>query len=188
MYNAALASIQETCGFSNAELEMIAGVMRQVHLPAGEHLLKKGEVCPTMCYLQKGSARYYYIHETEDEDNDITIGLHTAGAWLTDHYSFTSRRPSRNNIVAFEDCELIELELNRVHNLIATSQTFLKLGMMLNKVHLTDHSKSQLSAEEKYLELLNNNPEIIQTFPLKYIASYLRITPETISRVRSKVK
>ncbi len=188
MYKAALASIQAICGFSSAELDMIAGIMQQVHLPAGEFLLKKGETSLIMYYLHKGSARHYYIHETDDIDNDVTIGLYTPGAWITDHFSFTSRQSSRNNIVAFEDCELAALHVEGVHKLIATSQVFLKLGMMLNKVQLTHHSQSLLSAEERYLDLLNNNPQIIQAFPLKYIASYLRITPETISRIRSRIK
>ncbi len=188
IFKAALASIQAVCDFSNAELDMIADIVQQVHLPAGEFLLKVGEASPIMYYLHKGSARHYYIHETADIDNDVTIGLYTPGAWITDYFSFTSRQPSRNNIVAFEDCELAALHVESAHNLIAKSQTFLKLGMMLNKVQLTDHSQSLLSAEERYVELLNNNPQIIQAFPLKYIASYLRITPETISRIRSRIK
>lgn len=188
MFKAALASIQGACGFSHAELDSIAGIMKLIHVPAGEYLLKKGEVCPTMYYLQRGSARYYYIHETDDIDSDITIGLYTAGTWLGDYHSFTSRQPSRNNIVAFDDCDFVEINLDGVHRLIADSQSFLKLGIMLNKMHITDYAATKLTADERYMELLQNSPEIIQTFPLKYIASYLRISPETMSRVRSRIK
>lgn len=188
IYKAALASIQASCGFSNDEMDSIAGIMKLIHVPAGEHLLKKGEVCPTMYYLQKGSARYYYIHETDDLDSDITLGLYTAGTWLGDHHSFTSRQPSRNSIVAFDDCDFVEIDLDGVHSLIAGSQSFLKLGIMLNKIHITDYAATKLTADERYLELLHNNSEIILAFPLKYIASYLRISPETMSRVRSRIK
>lgn len=104
-----------------------------------------------------------------------------------DQSSFTSQKPSLFNMQALEDCELIELTVQSLHSLITMSPTFFALGKILDANTRANYAHLK-TPEEKYLALIQNRPQVIQRFPLKYIASYLNMTPETLSRVRGKVK
>lgn len=144
----------------------------------------EGEKCQSLFFLNSGSARQY---KDMDGFSELTINLFTEGDWVLDHHSFVGQKISENHIQAFEDTELFELSLDTVHELIGTSPSFFQLGKILEN---TDSSKEESikSPEERYSSLLENNPKIIQRFPLKHIASYLGMTPETLSRVRAKIR
>ena len=77
------------------------------------------------------------------------------------------------------------LNIHDLHALIGRSPSFFVLGKILEEIH--DYQSQKLSPDQKYKLLLEKRPEVIQTFPLKYISSYLGMTPETLSRVRSRI-
>lgn len=154
-----------------------------IDVPAETPLLDAGDVCSELCYLVEGAVyQYNYLDET---DLNI-IDLHVPGDWIFNHESFVSREKSKVGIKTFMPSKLLKLNLYAVHHLIGLSQQFLALGSILldgrDRISFFD---SKLGPKEKYDFITRNKPEIIQAFPLKMIASYLKITPETISRVRS---
>lgn len=160
-----------------------AEVCVEVDIPAETHLLNVGETCTELCYLVEGAVyQYNYL----DESDLNIIDLHVPGDWVFNHESFVSRDKSKVGIKAFSPSKLLKINLHAVHHLIGISQQFLGLGGILqdgrDRINFFD---SKLGPKEKYDFITKNKPEIIQAFPLKMIASYLKITPETISRVRS---
>ncbi|WP_209434959.1 Crp/Fnr family transcriptional regulator [Pedobacter ginsenosidimutans] len=145
-------------------------------------LLQPGEICQSVYFILSGSFFQF-------QDNDLTetiIDLHLPKEWMYNHPSLIEQKPSGTTIKAFEDAEVIELSLSNLHGLIAGSQSFLNLGRIFDQAnHRTYLFDNALSPAQKYNYIKNVKPLIVQVFPVKMIASYLKIAPETLSRVRA---
>ncbi len=148
-------------------------------------LLNKGEVCQKVFFIQKGAFLQYNF---KDEIEQNIIDLHIENDWCLNQQSFVSQKPSETIIKAYSESTVLELNIHSLHDLIAKSPAFFQLGKVLEpsipRIHYFDNS---LTPVQKYQHLLQNRREILQIFPLKIIASYLKITPETLSRVREKL-
>lgn len=147
-----------------------------------EILIHPGEICKSV-YFNITGAFYQYTYKDEIEEN--IIDLHSDNEWFFNHLSFISQKPSDSFTKAFTEGQVLELTIESLHSLMGRSPAFLQLGKIFeqaaSRVHFFDN---QLTPAQKYQYLLENKRELLQKFPLKYIASYLKITPETLSRVR----
>jgi CRP-like cAMP-binding protein len=157
-------------------------MFRQVH--KDELLLNKGEVAKSIFFILTG-ALYQYSLKSDTEYR--IIDLHLENDWLLNHKSFVSQTPSDSFMRAFTKSSILEVSIESIHYLIVQSSAFLQLNKIL------EHSTSRvyffddlLTPIQKYQFIFENRPELLQQFPLKIIASFLKITPETLSRVREK--
>ncbi len=183
MFDAVIQSIKSYADLSEKDIKSFTGRLKTVHLNKGELLLNVNAVCQQWAFCVQGSFREYYLNDNLDE---ITTNLFTENSWVINHSSFTGQLPSKCKIEAFEDSEVVSISIHDLHHLIGESPAFFALGKILE----VDSTRPSATAtpEEKYLQLLDQNPAIIQRFPLKHIASYLGMTPETLSRVRGKIR
>lgn len=168
--------------FSEAELGKIESYMKVISLHKHAFLLQEGNTCQSIHFVEKGSLRNYYV---DDSGADTTLNLFVETDWAFDYQSFTSQKPTTSCLQASEDCELLELDVHDLHKLIKESDSFFQLMRILKmKAETPESNPVKLSPKEKYIELINKKPQIVEKFQLRYIASYLRITPETLSRIR----
>ena len=145
-------------------------------------VLGPGEICQSVYFILSGS----FFQFQSDHETETIIDLHLAKEWMFNHPSLIGQIPSGTTIKAFEDAEVIELSLINLHELIARSQSFLNLGRIFDQAHHRTYLfDNALSPAQKYNYIKNAKPLIVQVFPVKMIASYLKITPETLSRVRA---
>ncbi len=148
-----------------------------------EVLLKQGEVAQSIYYILEGSF-YQFLVKNEIEQN--VIDLHLSKEWFLNQTSFVNQKPSEASIVAYSKSKVIELTIQAMHYLIAQSPAFFQLGKVMEnskeRAHFFDNA---MTPSQKYEHLMANRPGLFQAFPLKMIASYLKITPETLSRVRA---
>ncbi len=145
-------------------------------------LLRQGDICQYVYFILSGS----FVQFHADNTGDIIIDLHLPTEWMFNHPSLIDQTPSGTTIKAFEDAEVIELSLIGLHELIGVSQSFLNLGRIFGQAnHRTYLFDNALSPSQKYDYIKKVKPLIVQVFPVKMIASYLKITPETLSRVRA---
>ena len=171
--------------FSEKESILLKEELQFRKLKKDEFLLKEGDTCSSLCFVVTGSFYQYYI---DSEFNKNVIDINTTHDWVINHKSFTSRRASKYSIQAFEDSSIYEISIDSIHKLIGLSQSFLQMGKILGEsTSRIDFFDNNNSPDEKYKYILNNNPNLIQKFPQKIIASYLKITPETLSRVRKRL-
>ena len=178
-----IASIANYARLSTGELDAFTSRLRHRKLAKGELLLDIGETCRDWGYIQKGSFRQYYV---DKEFEEVTTNLFTENSWVLHHGSFTSQKPSPHKIEAFEDSEVLSITIHDIHDLISKSPSYLALGKILEQIDVSMNHR--LPPDERYLQLMKDQPNLIKKFPLKYIASYLGMTSETLSRVRSKIR
>ncbi len=168
--------------FSKEEIETIIKELKPISFRKGDCILKKGDVCQSAYFIQKGAV-YQYV---PGESNDLVIDLHATGDWVLNQASFIAQKPSKYEIRCFEQVDLMELSVHSIHALIQRSSKFFILGKILEqggeRAMFFDQTHSPA---EKYKYIFEKRPALLQKFPLKMIASYLKITPETLSRVRS---
>lgn len=178
-----IQSIRSFASFSDEEVKGFTDLVEEVRLSKGDVLLDIGQICDQICFIDHGSLRQYY---TDSEHDEVITNLFLPHEWVFDHASFTGRKPAQARIEAFDDCILLSISIHNIHHLIEQSQRYFALGKIL-ELGITPLTNPKSTPEEKYLKLLEQKPQLIQTFPLKYIASYLGMTPETLSRVRKKI-
>ena len=174
-------ALQQYVHLSQEHLEMLKAKLHVQTALKNDVLLKSGQVCTTVYFINKGAARL------TDNDEHI-INLFAQHEWMLEIKSFTSQKPSSFHLSVTEDSELFYFSLSDLHELIQTSPAFFQLGKLMEAGHANlVFQNKRLSPEEKYELLLRQKPQYIQLFPAKTIASFLGITPETLSRVRRKI-
>jgi len=155
-----------------------------------QFLLQEGEVCKYVAFVNKGALRRYTMSEKGDEH---ILQFAFEGWTVADLYSFITGEPSTSYIDALEDCEILLLTKQNqeaLMNAIPKMQRFFFLNIQNAYVALQRRMMAAISltADEKYLDLLRTYPHIIQRVPQHMIASYLGISPETLSRLRKQLK
>ncbi|WP_051335913.1 Crp/Fnr family transcriptional regulator [Aquimarina latercula] len=171
--------------FSDEESSLLQNEVIYKELKKDAFLLRKGEVCSSLYFVISGSFYQYYMDTNLDKN---IIDLRIQNDWVIDHKSFTGRKPSEFEIQAYENSAVYELTIDAIHKLIAISPTFFQIGKVLEestaRISFFDHNNTP---DEKYAYILKNKPLLLQNFPQKIIASFLKITPETLSRVRKRI-
>lgn len=170
-----------TGNYMDWEVSLFEKAIKIFPIQKGQKILNEGEVASSLYYLVQGAA---YQFRSSEEALHI-IDLHTQGNWFFNYSSFVSRQPSQVSIATYADSMVLELSIEAVHYLIGRSNSFLQLNkVMAAPITRLNFFDSFLTPLEKYNFIMEQAPELVQAFPLKFIASYLKIAPETLSRVR----
>lgn len=171
--------------FSEEDIQLLENRIIQKQIKKGGVLLNQGKVCKSVHFIVKGAFLQYNFR---DEIEQNIIDLHLENEWILNQQSFVKQRPSETIIEAYTKSTVFEININTLHQLIGQSPAFFQLSKVLEPTHSRTHFfDNSLTPLQKYQYLLENRREIVQAFPLKIIASYLKITPETLSRVREKI-
>jgi CRP-like cAMP-binding protein len=154
----------------------------------GELLLRQDEVCTKSYLLQNGIARKYYLNGAKE----ITTELYFENDIAVSFDSYSLQQPSREFIEALTDVTVSITYYQAFQDAKAKYTKLLTLDLMFAEYYgiWVENRLFQfhtLSATERYLEILNKSPHIIQSIPLTIIASYLGISLETLSRIRAKI-
>lgn len=154
----------------------------------GELLEEAGKVCHYLYFLAVGSVRSYYLKE----NREITVSFSLDGEFITSMHSFITQKPSYENIEAMEKTTVGKMSQEALWGLFDTHPNIERAyRMILEQYYIT--LEEQLifskfkSAKERYLELMNTRPKVIQKASVGHIASFLDMSLETLSRVRSKI-
>ncbi|MCG9972379.1 Crp/Fnr family transcriptional regulator [Christiangramia crocea] len=168
--------------------ELLLNCISTRTISKGELLLEHGEVCKHIYYVDKGLMRIFYYKDKRD----ITEWFAGDKQFLFSVRSYFEETPSKLIIEALEDSEVILLSKEKQEVLIKTNLEVANLMIKAFSYSLILSQKRMESiqfesAKERYVSLMEQQPEIIHKAPLQYIASFLGITQETLSRIRSKI-
>lgn len=159
----------------------------RLELPKKHILLKKGKVCNHLYFIEKGLARNFFEEDNKELTNDITI----EGELLVSFSSFITRKPSLETIELLEDSVLCALHYDDLQILYKSFPVMDHIGRMIaeynyNSLVIKNYRLKFNTATERYEALFRTKIEIIKRVPIGIIASYLGMSIETLSRIRSK--
>ncbi|KEQ31767.1 cyclic nucleotide-binding protein [Pedobacter antarcticus 4BY] len=181
--------IQDKVSLTEMDKELIKPFFIEKKLRRKQYLLQEGDVCKYLSFVASGLIRTYNVDEKGDEHMSV---FGWEGWWISDFNSFLSGEASVFNIDAIEEAELLLISLSNYEALTLAVPVMDRYFRILYQNSLVTKEKRLMSsithnAEEKYVQLINSNPQIIERIPQNLIASYLGIAPETLSRIKKKL-
>lgn len=159
----------------------------EVTFPKGHILLKADRVETNLYFIKKGIVRAF----APLENQDVTFWFGEEGETILSMRSYVEKKKGYENIELLEDCELYKLKIDNLIELYLKDIHIANWGRKLAETELLKLESRVISSEfsparERYDELMNSFPTLIQRVPLKYIASYLGITQVSLSRIRKQ--
>lgn len=189
MFELLSQNIKEKISLTDEEFNFTKTLFIPKKLRKRQYLLQEGDVCKYTAFVEKGILRTFTVDE---KGNEPILQFAMEGWWASDLYSFLTEEPSQYHIEAIEDCELLLITKSNWDLLFEKIPAFERYFRILIQNSLIATQRRLMSAmsetaEEKYTNLINNFPGCIQRIPQHMIASYLGITRETLSRIRSQI-
>jgi CRP-like cAMP-binding protein len=182
------AYVLRCVNLSARELDYFNSILDYKVIPKRTMLLKAGNVCNFEAYVIKGCIREYYI---DGHGAEVTLQFAVEDWWVSDITSFQDQKVSNMCIETLEDCELLMLSRRSKEQLLAEVPKLERMFRLMIQRHLSAIQNRLFktityTAIEKYREFLNRYPSIPQRVPQHYIASYLGISPEFLSKLRTR--
>lgn len=190
MYDRILQNLSRFISLSPEETQVFTSAIKVKQLRRRQFLLQPGDVMRYECFVTEGCLRQYYV---DDKGVEHTLMFAFEDWWSGDMYSFLSGHPSKYNLEALEDSTLLLIERQRLEELyheIPELNRFYRILLQNAYMAMSERINQTLTmtAEERYHAFLHRYPHFEQRLSLKHIASYLGITPESLSRIRSYKK
>jgi len=172
---------------SDAELEDIANKFKSKTVTKNNYLLRQGDICRDLVFVQKGCLRLYYVKD----DIEVSVWFAFEQSSAIEIYSFISENPSNYFLQAIEDSEVLYLPKAELHKLYQQQPKMQEMmrnfweDVILNLINRFTALQTD-SAEKRYLDLLDK-PAYLETIPQKYLASFIGVTPTSLSRIRKQI-
>ena len=152
-------------------------------------LLNAGEVCKTSYFVNSGVLRSFNINDNIVEH---VLSFACSGWWISDMYSLLSQKPGNLFIQVLEDAEIVSLSKENQEILFQEIPKLERFFRILTENSLVAHQERlmdnlSLTAEERFEKFSNKHRDLMQKVPQKQIASYLGVTPEFFSKMKSKM-
>jgi len=181
--------IQKYVDLSEEEITLFNSLLEFKKVPKKTMLLHEGDICNFEAFINKGCIRSYYIDE---QGAEVILQFAIEDWWVSDIASFHNHAPSNMFIETLEECELLVLSPQTKEELLAAVPKLERMFRLMVQKNLAVLQKRFLntittSAQEKYLDFIERYPTIPQRVAQHYIASYLGISAEFLSKVRTKL-
>lgn len=180
--------IRKTISIDESELNIVLSRCRKKSVRKGTLVLKKGQIASQYFFIVAGGLRFFYEGLTSENTTWIVF----KNEFFTEISSLNPQKPTRFNIIAIEDTDLIIIDKKDMDFLYGHVPVWQEFGRKIweeTTVRMIDQilKFQTLTAEERYLELINT-PEILQKIPVNQLASVLGITPNALSRIRKNIR
>lgn len=161
-----------------------------IYFKKGDTYIREGEICHRIGFLISGIARVFHI--ANDKEYTSYFNFPGRNRMVASFESFLTRKPSKETIHFLEDANLVVISRAKLYSLYQQSSVFSELGrklaednyiLAMERIFSLQHD----TAQERYLKLLESYPDLMNFVPHHYVASYLGITPESLSRIRKEL-
>lgn len=174
------------CTLTPRGIDTLTDILIPFKAAKGDRLVKEGDVCKFMYYVERGMVRQFYYKS----GRDVTEHFSYEGRIVICIESFLKQQPSRLIVEALENSMLYGIPYDVLHELVDSNKEIERLYRKILEhalISSQEHADSQRfeNASERYMRLLKTKPEIVLRAPMVHVASFLQMTPETLSRVRA---
>ena len=184
-----ISNISKHLSLTREEIEFFTSLLRSKSLANGEFLLREGDVCKCETFVVKGCLKTYYLDEMGIEH---IVDFSIEEWWADDLYSLLTQTPSKSNIKAIEDTDVLQIgkaDLELLYQKIPKFERFFRI--LFQNAYITQREQINLalsaSARERYLSFIKKKPYAEKRFSQKDIASYLGVTPQFLSTLKKKL-
>jgi signal-transduction protein with cAMP-binding, CBS, and nucleotidyltransferase domain len=183
-----LQAMSQFAKLDTESLDELSAISTRHEFPKGHILLQRNSICNYFYFIEKGLTRTFYIKDGKD----ITDWISTEGTFAVSLISFINREPDRRTIellepsvlysIGHDDIEALCKQRHIIEHLVRQIVSFglVQLQRKFDELHFS-------TAKQRYQNLMETNPTIIQRVPLGMVASFLGMTQETLSRIRSQI-
>lgn len=153
----------------------------------GDYVLNQNQVEKYITFLYLGSIRAFQLQD----DDDISLDFRFSGDIITAYTSYISQKPSPVAIQALSDSIVIKIHKDSIEQLYEKHHSFEHLGRLISEYFYLRRIEREIeilshSAEERYAKLIEKNPKLVAEIPVKFLASYIGIRKQSLSRIRAK--
>ncbi|UUV21460.1 Crp/Fnr family transcriptional regulator [Paenimyroides aestuarii] len=184
-----LQSIAKHVSLTEKEEEIVLNACSSSTFKNKTMLIKPGDEAHFTYFVLKGILRSYTI---DDNGTIHILSFATPGWWMADMYSYLTDKPAILYVDVIEECEVLILQKSDVENLyskVPKLERFFRIltenNLVANQQRVLD--KMALTAEERYEKFLQKYPTVVNCLPQKYIASFIGVTPEFFSKMKSNM-
>ncbi|MFZ1378661.1 MAG: Crp/Fnr family transcriptional regulator [Saprospiraceae bacterium] len=169
-------------------MKLIDSYFELIEIKKKDFLLQDGKICNFIGFIANGSIRHFHIKDGVEKTCDISF----ENSWVTDFQSFTHNTSCIMNLQAIEDTKVFIIKkenLYKLYNECSKYETFGRLMAEQVAQRATEIAMSLSSdkPEERFQNLIKNQADLFQRVPQKYIANFLGISPESLSRIRNRI-
>ncbi len=174
---------------TNDEIDFFEKKVTHKKIKKGEFFIKEGKISKEVGFVVSGLFRSFYYSSSQEE---VTYCFTFSNSFASAYSSFLSQEKTAENIQALTDIELLTISKDEILNLEQSSTNWLKLFKLIAEQEYIKMEKrifllQKETAEQRYRDLLNNQPEFLQLIPLNFLSSYLGITQRHLSRIRKLI-
>ncbi len=189
MFDIIRSHIEKRVHLTDAEFAQCTRFLVSKTVRKRQFLLEEGSICRHLAFVNSGCLRAYTVDHKGDEH---LMQFAIEDWWISDLNSYLSGLPTTYNIDAIQDSEVLLLEKSARDKLLESvprMERFFRLLQEANYVatHKRINEALSASAEDRYLSFLSTYPALVEHIPQTYIASYLGITPQSLSRIRKEL-
>jgi CRP-like cAMP-binding protein len=172
------------------EWDMVSSNLEKVQFDKNDIILKPGEVEDYLYFITVGVIRYFFYSNLKQE---YTLGFRSSPSAFSAYTSFIKREPSNVGTIAMSKVVAYRVSFNTLEKLYSLSNKIEVLSRRFLQYAYVEKEEKEFNlmsktASEFYIDFCDNFPEIVANVPQKYIASYMGIAPESLSRIKSEIK
>ncbi len=188
MYQDLISVLNKFVELSDEEIEAIKPRVELLKLDKNTPFIDERKVANHIAFIRSGYLRVYF----NKDGNEITRDITSVNSFITSLTSFITKKPSFEIVTTITDSELLLISRESLNYLYKNYNNWQMIGRrvveeMFVRLQKRVYSLLTSSAEERYMQLMNEKPDILKNIPLQYIASYLGITSQSLSRLRRKI-
>jgi CRP-like cAMP-binding protein len=189
MHGQLISLITKSLQLSNRDRDLCVQYFDPVSYPKNRIIEEEGKVPGHLYFVVSGFARLFHYNDKGDE---VTTHINCPPGFITSYADFTNQKKSDENLECITECELLRISKADLDQLIQQSPTFKDFSFLVFQQSLSYNETrakdlATLDAEQRYLKMMNQYPEVLQNVPMQYIASFLGMNPKSLSRIRKKI-
>ena len=182
-------TINKTVVLTSDDVQLCGQFFETVFISKNTTLEEQDKIPSYLYFISSGFVRLFYKDENGDE---ITTNLSSSNAFIASFMSLIHQKKAKENVECITECEIVKIHRNNLLSLIDKSENFKQFSLIIFEHAITTtenraNDLATLSAELRYKKLMENQPKILQNVPIQYIASFLGMKPESLSRIRRQM-